>query len=98
MFRLSFGVAVLAGLLPACATVQVGGFDLYEDRWKSDSLEVKTRAAFDFHCPAENLTVTPLGVLSGYRNYAGQIGVEGCDQQSVYVSTLSGWIQNSQSK
>jgi hypothetical protein len=53
--------------------------------------EVRQRAAFDLHCDANSLKLTP---LKEQDDVVMQYGVEGCNQRSVYVHTWSGWVLN----
>ena len=57
---------------------------------------VTTRAAFDFDCAPDELTLTVLDT-EGARGLASQIGVEGCGEKSVYVylASTDTWVANS---
>ena len=45
---------------------------------------VQQRAAFDFPCPQNELTLTVLDT-EGARDLASQIAVEGCGKKAVYI-------------
>jgi hypothetical protein len=45
---------------------------------------VRQRAAFDFPCPQNELTLTVLDT-EGARDMASQIAVNGCDKKAVYM-------------
>jgi hypothetical protein len=48
---------------------------------------LRTRAAFDFKCPEDQVHLHELSRF--------QQGVEGCGRRGVYVYTTSGWVLNS---
>jgi hypothetical protein len=55
------------------------------------------RAAFDFHCPVEQLVVTPIDGACGAAHYPGDTctaGVSGCGKQATYIFI---WKANPQS-
>jgi hypothetical protein len=68
----------------ACATAACG----------STSATVRTRAAFDLKCPAEQLQVTELTDVCG--PYLCTVGVNGCGHQATYVMNpnTSTWVMN----
>jgi hypothetical protein len=66
-------------------------------QWNQQSMdEIRPRAAFDLHCPKEQLKFTPLVGKEG--DLVTQYGVE-CDGKSVvYVRLHNGnWVANSES-
>jgi hypothetical protein len=58
--------------------------------------QLRTRAAFDFGCPAEKLTLTELD-NPGWSADSGLIGVDGCGKRATYVSDRGTWIMNTAS-
>ena len=78
--RLAIALAVAA----ACTTAACG----------STSATVRTRAAFDLKCPAEQLTITELTDVCG--PFLCTVGVSGCGQQATYVmnKATSTWVLN----
>jgi hypothetical protein len=67
--------------------------------YEADTAALRTRAAFDFECPASSLRVYE---LRGGEDTAGSgavYGVTGCGRRGTYVNTrLNGWILNSDSE
>jgi hypothetical protein len=48
---------------------------------------LRTRAAYDFRCADDQLTLTPLGT--------GTYGVDGCGHRATYVQSATGqWVMN----
>jgi len=88
-------VAVFALLLPACATVPSGGFEIpasYADR---EFPKLKARATFDLDCPGEQLTVTTLNVFATPGgDYPSEVGVKGCGRKAVYHPRSEAWFIN----
>jgi hypothetical protein len=77
-------LALLFALVAACATAACA----------STSATVRTRAAFDLKCPAEQLTITELTDVCG--PFLCTVGVSGCGQQATYVmdKATSSWVMN----
>jgi len=50
----------------------------------SKSNEVRTRAAFDFECPGDQLQITP---LTSEAMATATYGVRGCDKKATYIDT-----------
>ena len=94
-------LALFAGLSSGCVTTTVvGGKTLGSQRWNEDSEAIRTRAAFDLHCAADQLALTILAInrRGGWTPIATQVGVSGCGNQAVYVLSPSGWVVNSTDK
>jgi len=66
-----------------------GSFDYYKRTHEDGFLK---RASFDMDCPAEELSVVPLGdpKFGGYDT----LGVTGCDKKITYVRVNSEWVAN----
>jgi hypothetical protein len=77
--------------------VEVDGFRTVERYWEDTKREIPTRAAFEFNCPRENISLTLLAV--DRNGFAQSVGATGCDKKAVYVSMPDGaWILNSGSE
>jgi hypothetical protein len=87
-----FAVLLLA-VLPACATVKSGGFELPAGFADEPFVRLKNRASFDLDCPPEQLTVVTLNVISnpgGLRPV--EVGVRGCGRKAVYLAREEAWL------
>jgi hypothetical protein len=92
---LRFAVACLLALLPACATVQSGAFEIPAGYAETAFAKLKGRASFDLDCPADQLTVVTLDVYaSPGGNYPSEVGVQGCGRKAVYVPKDQVWLAN----
>ena len=61
--------------------------------------QLRTRASFELHCPAEQIQLTPLD--SAARKYgAGTTGVSGCGEQATYLwdAYRGVWVMNDASR
>jgi hypothetical protein len=82
----------LLALLPACATVSSGGFDIPASFAETAFPRLKNRATFDLDCPPEQLTIVTLNVISSPAgNYPSEVGVRGCGRKAVYVPREETW-------
>jgi hypothetical protein len=89
---------IVLPLVAACATVQVGNYNLNEEGWNIDAKEIVQRASFELRCAPEQLRLTVLATLynAPRADSAKQVGVLGCGHQLVYVrGGSSGWVLNS---
>jgi hypothetical protein len=87
--------ASLLLLLPACATVQSGGFDIPASFAEREFPKLKNRASFDLDCPAEQLAIATLNVYSTPGgNYPSEVGVKGCGRKAVYNPKNEAWFLN----
>jgi hypothetical protein len=77
--------SVATWLLAAVLTSGCGG--AFEDK---DLATLKTRAAFDFQCPKDDIKTVTIDDSTK--------GVTGCGQRATYVQTYGRWILNSDSK
>lgn len=65
---------------------------------------LRARASFDFQCPKDGLTVTPLKTYSNAFHedvkYAVMAGVQGCNQRGTYLydQTRGLWVLNSETE
>lgn len=90
-------LALCIGLAQAgCATVESGGFKVDRADTERAFDQVRARAAWDFRCADDSLTLVVLAVFDGgtWNDYPAQIGVTGCGVRAVYVSTSRGWLLN----
>ncbi len=91
MIRSVLGFALLAGFL-SCASMRYAG----PPQAELDQ-QLRERAAFDFSCPKEGITLTALTMLD--TGITGSQGAEGCGRKAVYVLVARGtkaeWIMNS---
>jgi hypothetical protein len=81
-------VPFLAFLLPGCATINVDGYKLNPDIWRSDDAEIRRMASFELKCDEGRLILAVLATGRG-DNTAGQVGVEGCGRRLVYSLVYS---------
>jgi hypothetical protein len=101
MKRLSFAALALLGT--SCATVAVGQFEMDKERWERDQGEIRSRASFESHCPADQLQLTVLTARQGLgpwgnmssAQWAKEVGVTGCGHQAVYINPNGVWELNS---
>ncbi len=68
--------------------------------FKIDTDGLRTRAAFDFHCPSSELRITDLTPRSRFDGTGSVFGVTGCGRQATYLYTHSEergdtWLMNS---
>jgi hypothetical protein len=83
---------LLLALLPACATVSSGGFEIPAHYAETAFPKLKNRATFDLDCPADQLTIVTLNVISSPAgNYPSEVGVRGCGRKAVYVPKDDAW-------
>ena len=66
----------------ASAALTTGCWGGYAKVRSEHQAAVRKRAAFDFSCPEEKLSVVPLQPVETPRQY----GVEGCGDKAVYVN------------
>ena len=65
-------------LFASAGCTKIDGYTLNKRAWKKDKKTVLDRAAFDMSCPREKIKLT---VLDEEKNYARQIGAEGCGKK-----------------
>lgn len=93
---------LIALFLSSCAgteIIQIQGFKLNPNRWHEDETRIKARAAFDFQCPEEQLTIKIITTNPnpGLDDWADQVGVLGCGHQAVYVrSAIGAFVLNAE--
>lgn len=87
-------VALLpVALLPACATVKSGAFDIPAGFAENEFPKLKSRASFDLDCPSEQLTVVTLNVVATPAgNRPSEVGVRGCGRKAAYVPKEEAWL------
>ena len=85
---------LLVGAFSCGPKVVVDGFELREKDWTRHEATLRARASFDFHCPKEELELTVLSVFPDPDDIPQQVGVRGCENEGVYVLTVSGWVAN----
>jgi hypothetical protein len=85
------GVLTVAGLL----TLMLSLSGCVESLRTQRQADLRQRAAFDLHCPAETIDVTPLD-QQAQRHGGGTTGVSGCGQQATYLwdPYRASWIMN----
>jgi hypothetical protein len=82
-------------LLPACATVQSGGFEIPAVYVEREWPKLKNRATFDLDCPADQLEVVTLNAYSTPGgNQPSEVGVKGCGRKAVYVPKEQAWLMS----
>ncbi len=81
----------LAGRCTAVALAAACGGGFSAERLHND---LRTRAAFDFNCPAGSLTITDLSASMG--GNVNTAGVVGCGRRATYVRPTGGteWLLN----
>jgi hypothetical protein len=79
-------VALSLVVLPACATVRSGEFDIPATFAQMEFPKLKGRATFDLDCPLAELTIRTLNVyVTPGGNMPSEVGVLGCGRKAVYV-------------
>jgi hypothetical protein len=92
---LRFTAVCVLALLPACATVQSGAFEIPAGYAEAEFPKLKGRATFDLDCPTEQLTVVTLAAYtSPAGTYPSEVGVKGCGRKAVYVPKGEAWLVN----
>jgi hypothetical protein len=82
-------------LLPACATVQSGAFEIPARYAEHEFPKLKNRATFDLDCPADQLQVITLNVTSTPAgNQPTEVGVKGCGRKAVYFPKEQAWLMS----
>ena len=91
---IQYGVTTLLVtlFLGGCAGTEIiQGFKLNPKKWREDEAKIRTRAAFDFHCSENQLSMKILSTppIPAFDDWVDQVGVSGCGHQGVYVRSAT---------
>lgn len=89
--RLAGVCLLLAVGLGACAGRQivVNDIEVYESYWQQATEQVGQRAAFDLHCPREQMQFT---LFAKRGRHPTQVGVDGCGSRATYVRHVGPFV------
>lgn len=87
---------VVPVVLAGCATMNVNGFELDEDRWRTSDRDIRKRAALELSCPDSMMDLTVLAASPSTPSMAMQVAVSGCGRRVIYVyAGGNGYVANS---
>jgi hypothetical protein len=85
--------AMVAAMSLAVLATPITGCWQYRDSWEK---ALRSRASFEFQCPQDQITMTPLTTETlGNSNVPLNQGVTGCGKRAVYTATISGYVLDS---